>query len=945
MTIVVNGGATTTTTTEDSPRTDSRDAVLKAAVEDRVDASTLREGERVALLPKAWWDAFVRAHGTTTTTTTTATTKEGDGMRVDAIDVTPLLRRTETPMGGEDDDATTATTVRVSLSEDEDDGLRAELLEGTDFEIVREQTMQTLEEMFGHVEGSRAVYRRCLKRGENVYAEIYGLALRATFEGEETRVEASQSSTVGDLLNGVKNAFEQLRDVDQGNVRLVDYFYENRGEVMSDNPEKQIWEFNLIPGQQLLVERKVDGEWPQDGSSVIALPHSDDELTSDGFGLNVSLTPKNDVSTCEDAAKVGTRGKAGLSNLGNTCFMNSALQCLSHSSLLTDYFLSDKYLADINTDNPIGMGGELATEYANLIGALWRDGALTVTPRKFKFSLARFAPQFSGYSQQDAQELLAFLLDGLHEDLNRVKEKPYVEERDSHGRMDEDIANESWNAHTARNNSCIVDTFQGQYRSTLVCPTCENKSVKFDPFMYLSIPLPSTRERTIKVTLVSYGDEISAVTYGLKVPKNGDIATLTRAICEAADVDTMTERIVLCEVYNHRIEKTFNNMNVHLTLIGERDVLYAHRLPVQTDEDKCDTVDTVLIHRKSASINKSPYAQVSTLSSNTMVRFGFPWLVPVAVPKDSKAGPDQVAFVEEQIEKWSAKYARTLTAKPTSPSTSGDMEINGDRRLSADGNFKLKYTNNNASATYKEYGSDEAPSESHEPHYAISSSMHTVAIDWSPKALTTMYDEEKFDVVHQDESVKVNETDADMQGTPLTSCIDNFIQEEPLGKEDMWYCRHCEDHVQARKKLDLWRMPPILVMQLKRFSYSRHWRDKIDSLVDFPLNDLDMSPYVLSHAPRGTAPVYDLYAVVNHFGGMGGGHYTAYTRHAEEGTWHLYDDSHCTPVDADAALNNSAAYVLFYKRRDIPMRQTMSRAGSLCNLVDADKETQTMDCS
>lgn len=54
----------------------------------------------------------------------------------------------------------------------------------------------------------------------------------------------------------------------------------------------------------------------------------------------------------------------------------------------------------------------------------------------FQTQVGRFAPQFSGYQQQDSQELLAFLLDGLHEDLNRVKKKPYLELKDANGRPD-----------------------------------------------------------------------------------------------------------------------------------------------------------------------------------------------------------------------------------------------------------------------------------------------------------------------------------------------------------------------------------------------------------------------------------------------------------------------------------------------------------------------------
>jgi ubiquitin carboxyl-terminal hydrolase 4/11/15 len=90
-----------------------------------------------------------------------------------------------------------------------------------------------------------------------------------------------------------------------------------------------------------------------------------------------------------------------------------------------------------------------------------------------KSTIGRFAPSFTGYHQHDSQELLAFLLDGLHEDLNRIIKKPYTEVPDSNGRPDEEVANDCWNIHKARNDSIIVDLFQGQYKSTLVCPECD----------------------------------------------------------------------------------------------------------------------------------------------------------------------------------------------------------------------------------------------------------------------------------------------------------------------------------------------------------------------------------------------------------------------------------------------------------------------------------------
>ncbi len=85
------------------------------------------------------------------------------------------------------------------------------------------------------------------------------------------------------------------------------------------------------------------------------------------------------------------------------------------------------------------------------------------------------APAFAGYQQHDSQELLAFLLDGLHEDLNRILKKPYVEKPDWEGGDLKDLvklAKDTWEGYLRRNDSVIVDFFQGQYKSTLVCPVC-----------------------------------------------------------------------------------------------------------------------------------------------------------------------------------------------------------------------------------------------------------------------------------------------------------------------------------------------------------------------------------------------------------------------------------------------------------------------------------------
>lgn len=194
-------------------------------------------------------------------------------------------------------------------------------------------------------------------------------------------------------------------------------------------------------------------------------------------------------------------GDRGLINLGNTCFLNSSLQCLAKIKKFSNYFLSGTFWNHINYSNPVGQNGRLAKAYYETLLELWKINKRSepYAPKALKLAISEKRDEFYGYQQHDSQELLAFLLDGLHEDLNLIQKKPYYEEKLQGGldKLDIDVAEASWNRHKEINNSIIVDLFQGQYRSRLQCPQCKKVSIAFDPFMYLSIPLPPKKNHRI----------------------------------------------------------------------------------------------------------------------------------------------------------------------------------------------------------------------------------------------------------------------------------------------------------------------------------------------------------------------------------------------------------------------------------------------------------------
>lgn len=150
--------------------------------------------------------------------------------------------------------------------------------------------------------------------------------------------------------------------------------------------------------------------------------------------------------------------------------------------------------------------------------------------------------------------------------------------------------------------------------------------------------------------------------------------------------------------------------------------------------------------------------------------------------------------------------------------------------------------------------------------------------------------------------------------TTLLDCFRHFTTKETLSDDDLWMCPKCKKLMKATKKIDLWLLPKILIVQLKRFNYTRYYRDKLDLLVDCPLRDLDLSHFVLNTAEKDRAK-YDLIAVSNHMGGLGGGHYTAYAKNNNDGRWHSFDDSYVSDISEDNVISKSA-YVLIYQQKE-----------------------------
>nr|XP_061792545.1 ubiquitin carboxyl-terminal hydrolase 32-like isoform X2 [Nerophis lumbriciformis]XP_061792546.1 ubiquitin carboxyl-terminal hydrolase 32-like isoform X2 [Nerophis lumbriciformis] len=642
----------------------------------------------------------------------------------------------------------------------------------------------------------------------------------------------------------------QRLGIKEETVRLWLFISENYLTLLDDE-DHTLESLKIQDEQQLVIEiRNKDMSWPEEMS----------------FITNSSKMERHKVPT--------EKGATGLSNLGNTCFMNSSIQCVSNTRPLTDYFTSGRHLYELNRSNPIGMRGHMAKCYGDLVLELWSGTQKNIAPLKLRWTIAKYAPRFNGFQQQDSQELLAFLLDGLHEDLNRVHEKPYVELKDSDGRPDWEVASEAWENHLRRNRSIVVDLFHGQLKSQVKCKTCGHISSRFDPFNFLSLPLPMDSSMHLEITVIKL-EGSTPVRYGLRLNMDEKYTGLKKLLSELCDLKP--EQILLAEVHGANI-KNFpqDHQKVRLTVStflcafeipvpGSPTSLHSphladystvatcstglHTDPPFTCHEEAVTMETPLVngltngHGHESAVTgyiiamhrKMMRTELYFLSSqkNRPSLFGMPLIVPCTVHTTKRNLYDAV---------W-RQVSRLVSPLP--PQDSSNHAQDCDDSLGYQYPFTLRVVDKDGTSCalcpwYRFCRGCMIACTEEE----VSLGNSYISVDWDPTALHLRYQTSQERVVEEHCSVELSRR-CQAEPISLQSCLKAFTSEEELGEDELYFCSKCKNHRLATKKLDLWRLPPILIVHLKRFHFVNGRWIKSQKIVKFPMEDFDPSTFLV----------------------------------------------------------------------------------------------------
>ena len=606
--------------------------------------------------------------------------------------------------------------------------------------------------------------------------------------------------------------------------------------------------------------------------------------------------------------------------------MNSSIACLQNCIDLTVFFLTKDYEKDLNKENKRGLRGELAKEWYSLLEKYWIESTNAGNPSSFKSTISTKARIFRGYQQQDSNEFMTYFLDYINEDLNKVTNQPYEEiEEQKVNESDYDCAKRFWDLHLKRNDSIITDLFSGQYKNTIECPECKWISITYDPFNTLILDIPSRDfVSTKKDITLNYIPK-----FNIRTPAKVNI-TIEKSL--------VFKDLKYC-LENENDFKYKNNDLVYMNVKDKKFVKYCN-----DDEKVCSIKDQIFCHEKYENDKKIVLVYIMCKDEYTLSSF------PRIIFIDEKSSFDDIKMnlyfisrkyindpfskeddddefnklleeLNEDIELPDDKiieYLKQEYAKVFKNENLDDKEKDLLEKFNKDFPFEFYLINDDddkeISLLKNENLEDELKDLSDKEDLSskitdlLINKNYSLKIKFNPNSNFSLQNlNRKFDACTK---LRGKYSNSDEGNKTLFDCLEFFRQEEYLEKGNEWYCKKCKKHQKAKKKMEIFYLPKILMICLKRFSNQRRFSwEKDNSFIDFPINNMDLKDYVIADKENVK---YDLYAVSQHFGGVGGGHYTAVCKNL--GKWYNYNDSSCYPTNEKDVVSSSA-YVLFYRRQ------------------------------
>ena len=639
------------------------------------------------------------------------------------------------------------------------------------------------------------------------------------------------------------------------------------------------------------------------------------------FELNSFLKINiNDLNIFEQGSK---KGILGLINLGNTCYINSTLQCLSNTLDLTKYFLLEYFRNDINTGNKLGSNGNIAINYYSLIKEMWQGNNSKINPTTFIDSIKKIKKQFAGYKQQDAQEFLSVLLDQLHEDLNRITEKPYLELLEKQNNENDLIASKRWwDLHKQREDSIIVDLFNGQFKSETICQVCNKSSITYDPFLSLCVPLITPKKNLkckifyntqCKILDFEYNEESTildlkkeAYEYILKFQKDSKFDLETVIL----DINKSIIEIVSTNVK----DENYKGQAKLKTLLINNEIVFFYKENFGNEKNNIDFYIYPIEPQKP----EKNFYYYNDQKENHIKYITYPLYFRMRRDNTVKDLYNLV-FNRIKSQNFFINEKFNFFMKNNGKNRILALNIIHGKHTKKDGFFNYYFWQDN-SCKYCGQSNDDnyycsilnlgARNKALEDNFSNFKQpiiLLSTSECYNLSGINTLYSDcPLFNSIYGhnvlDELVFDNIT--------LIDCLHSFVSNENYQDDDSWFCSNCKKLQKSKQKLEIYKPPIYLIILLKRYGLKKNsnnfYGEKNNTFVTYPIKNFDIREYI--EGPEKNKAIYDLYGVIEHYGTVSQGHYTAICKN--DNKWICYNDSNIETTNDPVSKK---AYILFYK--------------------------------
>lgn len=663
-------------------------------------------------------------------------------------------------------------------------------------------------------------------------------------------------------------------------------------------------------------------------------------------------------------------GLTGLKNLGNISYLSSIIQCLSNTPELMYYYISELYKKDIKISEVKKKGfvpGKLSKEFADLLGKLWIDNKKIANPQNLKYAICDLIDIFNNNNQHDSSELLMFLLNFLHEEINRDKSKgstSFYEPPKKENESDISASQRFWNLFRKKNNSIIIDLFYGQIRNVTRCLSCGHSQTIFEVFNVLPIEIPILKK--VNILLVPSNNIKKTIKLNIFISVSALFIDLGVYIRQYISNGFDNYRIILVN-YNTTNAK-FVKMSDNIFNTAKKGVILLQEIS-DTFEEEDENVDenekenennqeysaemgenfpfiTLIKYKNFEDLggiidtNLKSYPRVFVMSPYTKIRglrikmFGYLTKY-YPLPKNlinflkSKFPNNEYLSLDEITDNYSKnkneideielneiyyKHYNLIFNEKFQKKLNIDDTIKNDiDEYIKNFPFKCYLMSVKGEKDILFFSSNNADNQnSFKDNQKINDIIKLIRNKY--KLILYITKEEYIKPFNDIISIISIKENIDTKVPTLSDCLIHFSLHEKLEKENEYFCPNCKRSVNAYHKSDIFYMPPYLIISIKRFirnylSKTKVQLLKVNDSMNYNINYADFDKFV--SGPKNPKNVYTLYAVNQHSGSNEGGHYCSACKNF--GKWYMFDDHAVFPCDDDM-ICVPEGYLLFYRR-------------------------------